>query len=544
MVGGALNAARIRAVRRITVTKRHTNDQPSVVSRRRLIGSLGVGAAGALAMGSSIAHAEVPDSEMSAVAASPQTFGRLFPNLPPFAQPTEAVKAALREMGKPGGIMDARDQLDRGPIQLIVDPSLNTVNRDNQFHTAGTTFLGQFLDHDMTFDASSPLGIPTPPENVTNVRTPSFDLDSMYGAGPTGSPVLYDPADRAKLLIGFGGRFEDVPRTSSGQAVIGDPRNDEHMIISGLHCAFILAHNKIVNIVRAANPGQTTTQVFAAARRTLTWHYHWIILKEFLPQLIGQPMVDQIFQLGRQFYRPAVGQAFMPVEFQGAVYRMGHSMVRPSYRANLAGNNDNSPFFGFIFDPSQEGVADPADLRGGRRAPRRFIGWQTFFDFRDGQVKTNKRIDTKISTALFNLPLGAIASGDPPTSLPQRNLLRHLTWSIPSGQAIATAMREPGLFSPGDFPELQQFGVGFERNTPLWYYILKEAQVIKDGIMLGPVGTRVVGEVFIGLLQTDPNGFLIQQPSFRPTLPSAQAGTFKMTDLLRFAGVDPASRGQ
>ena len=122
LVGGALNAARFRAVRRITVTRRHTNDQQPTLSRRRLIGSLGVGAAGALAMGSSIANAEVPDSELATVVNAPQTFGRMFPNLPPFAQPTEAVKAALRELGKPGGIMDARDPLDRGPIQLIMDP--------------------------------------------------------------------------------------------------------------------------------------------------------------------------------------------------------------------------------------------------------------------------------------------------------------------------------------------------------------------------------------------------------------------------------------
>ena len=143
----------------------------------------------------------------------------------------------------------------------------------------------------------------------------------------------------------------------------------------------------------------------------------------------------------------------MPVEFQAAAYRFGHSMVRPSYRANLAGD-DGQPFFGFIFDPAQRRQADPDDLRGGARAPRRFVGWQTFFDFGDGEVKPNKRIDTKISTPLFNLPLGAIASHDPPTALPQRNLLRHLTWSLPSGQAIAAAMGVTPL-APADLSELQ-----------------------------------------------------------------------------------------
>ncbi len=104
-----------------------------------------------------------------------------------------------------------------------------------------------------------------------------------------------------------------------------------------------------------------------------------MIVHEFLPLFIGQPMVNDILRNGRRFYRPEVG--FIPIEFQGAAYRFGHTMVRPSYRANLAGDNDGSAFFAMVFDPSGEGQADPVDLRGGARARRRFIGWQTFFDF-------------------------------------------------------------------------------------------------------------------------------------------------------------------
>jgi hypothetical protein len=55
-------------------------------------------------------------------------------------------------------------------------------------------------------------------------------------------------------------------------------------------------------------------------------------------------------------------------------------------------------------------------------------------------VKPNKKIDTKISSPLFDLSLGAIASHDTPQSLPQLNLIRQLTWSLPSGQDIAKAM--------------------------------------------------------------------------------------------------------
>ena len=114
-----------------------------------------------------------------------------------------------------------------------------------------------------------------------------------------------------------------------------------------------------------------------------------------------------------------------------------------------------------IFDPTQENSPDPEDLRGGSRARRRFIGWQTFFDFGDGNMRPNKVIDTKISTPLFNLPLGAIPAltppAGPPTSLPQRNLLRHVTWQLPSGQSIARHMRVPAL-SKEDLKELKDFG--------------------------------------------------------------------------------------
>jgi hypothetical protein len=307
-----------------------------------------------------------------------------------------------------------------------------------------------------------------------------------------------------------------------------------------------MAHNNLVDKLRRENPNDSNGEVFRDARRLLTWHYQWIIIHEFLPQIIGQGVVNDILGRGRRFYRPQPGEQSMPVEFQGACYRFGHSLVRPSYRANLAGDVGGTPFFGFIFDPAGQGQSDPVDLRGGARAPRRFIGWQTFFDFGDAQsehVRPNKLIDTNISTPLFHLPLGAIASGDPPTSLPQRNLLRHLTWSIPSGQAIAQAMGAPVLGS-SNFRDLARLGVGLDRRTPLWVYILREAAVMTRGARLGAVGGRIVGEVFIGLLRLDNDSYLSDNPRWRPTLPSRTRGTFKMIDLLTFAGVDPATRGQ
>ena len=466
-------------------------------------------------------------------------FGRLFPGLPAFAPATDRVRDALRALGAPGGPLDAGDDLSKGPTLLITDPALSVNNPNNASHTAGTTFVGQFIDHDITFDTSSAMGFPTDPGSSPNARTPSLDLDSVYGAGPVASPQLYDPVDRAKLRIDTGGIFEDLPRASEGTntAIVADPRNDENLMIAGLQCAFILFHNNAVDWARAH--GYNGSSTFAQARQLTTWHYHWVVVHEFLPQIVGQTMVDDILKNGRRFYKPRMREGFIPVEFQTGTYRMGHSMVRPSYRANLAGDN-GSAFFGMIFDPAGEGSSDPVDLRGGARAPRRFIGWQTFFDFGDGQMKPNKKIDTKISTPLFNVPLGAIASHDQPQVLPQRNLLRHLTWSLPSGQAVADRMGVDRL-SAADLAELQSYG--FQSSTPLWYYVLKEAQLVANGEHLGPVGGRIVGEVLIGLLQSDPGSYLVQKPKWTPTLTSA-GKSFRMKDFLTFAGVDPASRGQ
>ncbi|GAA3668729.1 heme peroxidase family protein [Lentzea roselyniae] len=504
------------------------------LTRRGFLG--GVAGAGAVTLAPSPAVAQTVAQTVDA-ATSPRFFGRIFPNLPPFAENTPRVQDALRAMGAPGGLLDAKDPLREGPIRLITNPELSPGNLDNPFNTAGTTFLGQFIDHDLTFDLHSRLAVPAVPEQSPNTRNPTLSLDSVYGGGPVQSPQLYDSNDRAKFRVESGGLFEDLPRRSDGVAIIGDPRNDENLIISGLHAAFLLFHNRVVDRLRAQNT--PADRVFAEAQRTVVWHYQWIVVHEFLPQVIGFGLTQDILTHGRRFYRPAQNQHFMPVEFQGACYRFGHSQVRPSYRANLKGDSNNQPFFGFIFDPAAEGQSDPVDLRGGRRARRRFIGWQTFFDFGDGQVRPNKRIDTHISTPLFRLPLGAIADGSPPTALPQRNLLRHLTWSLPSGQAVAQAMGIPVL---DNVPELREFG--FDRSTPLWYYTLREAETLGDGITLAGASARLIGEVFVGLLQLDPESYLRQQPGWKPTLPARSSGQFGMVDLLRLAGVDPVSRGQ
>jgi hypothetical protein len=526
--------------------------------RRHLLqaGLTGAGAAALTRLSTTQAHAvgcPMAGGTTAANAGASTTFGRMFTGLPPFADNTASLRATLVQVAAPGGLLDAQDDLfgpNGGPIKLITDPALSLVNRNNPHDTAGMTFVGQFLDHDITFDVTSRLGVATDPRRSPNSRTARLDLDSVYGLGPIAQSELYDPADPVKLRVENGGQFEDLPRRADGSAVIGDPRNDSNLLISGLHAAFLQFHNRAIDATRRA--GEDPLDSFQRARELTVWHWQWLVVNRVLPNFVGRRMVRRILRHGPRSYDAQHG-GFVPVEFSGAAYRFGHSMVRPSYRANLAGDGGN-PFFGLIFDSrvqvpdGQNPTTDPGDLRGGFRAPRRFVGWQTFFDFggaHSADVRPNKVIDTKLSTPLFSLPTSAIAHipGAPgPTALPQRTLLRHLTWSLPSGQAVAREFGEESL-ARADLADLAAYGHRLDRSTPLWLYVLREADVVNDGEFLGPVGGRIVAEVLLGLLLADSTSYLSRRPSWTPTL-GPGGGGYDITDFLRFAGVDPDTRGQ
>jgi len=475
----------------------------------------------------------------------PDRFNRMFPGEPAFQEVTDELLIQIAALGAPGGLIDAKDDLSAGPVALITDPELSLNNANNLTQTAGTTFVGQFLDHDITRDAGSPLGQSTSLGRSLNLRSAQFDLDTVYGGGPAQSPGLYETGDPSRFRVESGGQFEDLPRTVDGTAIIADPRNDENLMIAGLHVAFLKFHNAVLERVRARQPDRgDESAAFLETYRTVRLHWQWLIVHQFLPQFVGQAMVNDVLRNGRQIFTTTQPQ--IPVEFQTSAFRMGHSMIRPSYRANMAGDN-GEPFFGMVFDPSQFASADPDDMSGGHRAPRRFIGWQTFFDFGDGEVKPNKRLDTHISTPLFQLPLGSIdtARGEPigPTSLATRNLLRHITWDIASGETVAERMGASRL-SPGDLADISDVAPLLANRTPLWLYILREADLMHDGNHLGAVGGRIVAEVFIALLTLEADS-LLNNPGWRPTLPSRSgAGDFAMVDLLTIAGVDPEARGQ
>ena len=488
-------------------------------------------------------------------------FSRMFPGLPPCAPQSDEVREQAKRLGAQGGIIDAADLLT-DPIQSITNPGVFSPNNpDNPNMTAGVTFFGQFLDHDLTLALKAPLLEQTHPRRTTNFRTAEFDLDSLYGDGPDRSPELYDTSSGdikfcVEAIPGSeqasrkGAVRYDLPRDPSNNAIIADSRNDENVLLSQFHLGMLKFHNAVVDQLRAdpTQVSRSAKEVFREARRQVQWHYQWIIVNEFLPLTIGQDRVDEILKNGPRFYRvhdrtqdsilrSSRREPLVPVEFAVAAYRFGHSQVRPSYRLNF-GPDGGAPFFAFIFDDSADpNDPDPNDMRGGKRAARRFVDWQTFFKF-DDNVRPNKRIDSKLSSPLFLLPGSRGPAPGLPTdgiqSLASRNLIRHVNFGVPSGQAIARVMGVTVLTS-AQLAELAPFGM--DRSTPLWYYILKEAEVLENCVRLGPVGSRIVGEVFIGLLKADQDSYLVANKNWRPTLPSAKSGNFEITDLLNFAGV-------
>jgi len=461
-------------------------------------------------------------------------FGRLFPGLPVFADDNAKVREALFELGKLGGLMDARDTAVQPPDPLASNPNNDAI-------VAGFTFFGQFVDHDLTFDPTSILERQNDPEAIENFRTPAFELDNVYGSGPRASRHLYDVNDPAKFLIeklGGPDSNDDMPRNSQNTALIGDPRNDENTIVSQFHVAILKFHNAVVDHLRKKSPNDP--QVFEKAQRMVRWHYQWIILNDFLPKIVGQQVLDDVLDdRPRERIFRWRNEPFIPVEFAVAAYRFGHSQVRPAYGLNNAGFA--APIFDATLNPAE---ADPNDLRGGKRAVRRFVDWSRFFEGLGGDParrNISKLIDSRLSTRLFNLIPGApgqvgganVGVITNPQSLAQRNLLRSLALRLPSGQAMAKRL---GI-KPRKFDELKQFGVGFETSTPPWYYILKESEVEEGnkGVRLGAVGARIVAEVFVGVLRGDRFSFLNANPNWKPELANSE-GKFLMADLLKFAG--------
>ncbi|MCW2569328.1 MAG: myeloperoxidase thyroid peroxidase cyclooxygenase catalytic subunit [Mycobacterium sp.] len=490
-------------------------------------------------------------------------FGRMFRNVPVFEHSPDQLAAIAAKM-----VQDAKPE-DTEPVP-VPEPEDDD---ENPVIPSGYTYLGQFIDHDITFDPASSLTRQNDPDSLDNFRTPRYDLDNLYGRGPSDEPYLYrngpepilhptlgfdergvtfllgenraDPGDPAQApFVG-----PDVQRNADGRAIIGDPRNDENLIVSQLVVLFQRFHNRMVE--RAfTETGLQGDNLFKEAQRRVRWHYQWIVTHDFLPRIVdgdpgdgsttGKGIVDDILRVEKYrvgvdrtaklvrprllFYRPAE-QAYIPVEFSVAAYRFGHSMVRPSYFFNdfVKGATGNTRTALFSDDPNPL-----ANLNGNRPLPGRWgFQWKFFFDV---DPATPAQRSYKIDTELVN-PLGSLRPdvASPDRSLAHRNLVRGLRLGVPSGQNVARAM---GITPLGtDELGLVDVAPEFAADTPLWFYILKEAEV-GGSTHLGAVGGRIVAEVLIGLLYADPLSYLRVAPSWVPDL--AVDGRFGMPELIRF----------
>lgn len=465
--------------------------------------------------------------------AMPQSgYGRMFPNLPAASWGFDSIDA----LGQ--AAVAEQEPATAGP-----DPE------DNPGIPAGYTYFGQFVDHDITLDARpDDLVTPTDPSSLVNGRTPQLDLDSLYGQGPDTATTLYQ-ADKMHLVEGNlltgspdqGAR--DLPRQANGQAIIGDPRNDENRLVAGIHSLFIRFHNRTVDAIVSKNPTWTSSQVFQAARQQVTWNYQWLIVTDYLPRIAGQDKVAQVirpqganapsaFKATTSFYNPCQQ---MPVEFSVAAYRFGHSQVRANYRINS--QSGNLPVFSGTWDPTK-------DLTGFQPAPSNFgIDWNLLVQNPASRtpVQPSYKVDGSLTFSLGLLPLPATGAG--PANLAERNLLRSRQLGLPSGQDVArqmglTPLRDDQIIvgqasgDPADTKSLTSISSEFANKAPLWSYILAEAvnqsYVVQDGHIvatrrtsgpvgtrLGPVGARIVAETFAGLLQSDPNSIFNNR--FSPT---------------------------
>jgi Animal haem peroxidase len=469
-------------------------------------------------------------------------FTRLFPDLRGARFDRHDLELLAAEMTAPP---------EAGPVQQAGrDPE------ENPGMPAAYTYLGQFIDHDLTFDPSSNLRerlTRSQLQALMDFRTPRFDLDNLYGRGPDDQPYLYEK-DGVRLLPGepmAGNPFDpgavQLPRGPNGRALIGDPRNDENRIVAQLHAIFLRFHNRVVEQL-----GGPRNVSFSQARRQVQWHYQWIVVRDFLPTILQEQTYKSVFP--DSYPSPAVpilrenNLALMPVEFSVAAYRFGHSMVRPRYRLN---QTIERPIFSGT-------LGDNADLGGFRPIPANWaIDWRFFIDLDHAAGPVTPQLSYKIDTSLVN-PLGSLPPqiATHPSSLALRNLERGATFQLPSGQQVAEALGIPpiadedlviGKATADSLKRpMEEIAPVFAGNAPLWAYVLSEAQVsswdadhelAKDDIpiRLGPVGGQLVGEVFASLLRGDLSSYLYAQPAFKPIADFTRGGTFGLAELINVA---------
>jgi hypothetical protein len=468
---------------------------------------------------------------------------------------------------------------------------------------AGYTYLGQFIDHDMTLDPSELRLDTTGVLPLQSLRSPSLDLDSLYGKGPEGSPEFYQ-TDGVKLLTGRPlpipnvnptaatdgydlprrGSAADGRRGTAREAKIPDIRNDENLAVAQVHAAFIRFHNKVVDeLVAASTPSRV---LFERARETVTKHYQWMLRQDYLHRICIGEVIDDVFTYGRRVFEtnPYSAYATMPVEFSGAAFRLGHSQIRTGYEWNKIFNSqpgalDSGHLFRLFRFSGTSGTLAPtphppgseqdlADLEAASNTLpslpsnwvadmlrlfdfSRFAGQDARFVPPAADFNHAMKIDTGVVDPLATLPIGSFGASEAPPmrkrNLAFRNLVRGRMLGLPSGQQMVKALASFGVqaevlnkdqlldgkggvkLTQDDVPDRAELA----KNTPLWFYILREAEFHKN--KLGPVGARIVGETFHRAMQASRYS-IVNDPAFKPTLgPGAGAGRFHMEDLLHYA---------
>jgi hypothetical protein len=458
---------------------------------------------------------------------------------------------------------------------------------------AGYTYLGQFVDHDLTRDRTQVgFGGAVPVEDLVQARSPALDLDSVYGEGPghAASTAFYQ-ADGVRLRLGTSKSSGppatpvatldldgfDLPRKGASgpaeearQALIADPRNDENLAVAQTHLAFLRFHNKVCDRLAAA--GTPSAVLFERARETVVKHYQWMLRFDFLPRIVDPAIVTDVFSLGRRFFEVgATGFPTMPVEFSVAAYRLGHSMIRDKYDWNAVfGPGGSIGDFGtldnlFRFSGTSGNLSPGSDLDNPldgtfERLPTNWVSdWTRMFDFAQegvpalapeaGHVVNMARpIDIRLTDPLRVLPLGSFGARGGGVSVPAaqrnlafRNLVRGRMVRLATAQEVVKAMQDAGIaITP--LTSAQIIGAEFAglpqalkdelvTATPLWFYVLREAGL--NGGRMGSIGGRIVAEVFHRAIEGSRISIL-RDPFFTPTL-GRVANMFRMTDLLGIA---------
>ncbi|SDZ98461.1 peroxidase family protein [Rubrimonas cliftonensis] len=430
-------------------------------------------------------------------------FSRLFPKLDSLAV-SEIDAAAL---GGPGGLMHDFD----GASPDIDIP-------------AGYIFFAQFVDHDVTLDTGSKLrGAPLDAKAVSglgNVRSASLDLDCVYGFGPEGSPHLYNGARPGEMAVGEGGR--DLPRSPGGVALIGDPRNDENIFVSQMQLLFHRFHNRLLVERVHQTDGARGFDRFEAAQEEARFHYQWLVLFDFLKRLcdpevwrfaVGR-LLDHAAGFPLCYGLDAHGKLPMPVEFSAAAYRVGHTLVRSRYAVNDAHPDVE------LFD-ERFGATGFSALPAGLE-----VDWKYMLALEPHhRPRMCKAVDPLFADELQNLPV--VGSNNPDDrALAFRNLLRGNALGLPSGQDVAKALAAAGYpIAPVDLAlptlpgwwrvERADRASALTCQTPLFYYLMRESEVVHQGRRYGPTGSAILMEVFGGMLRLC-GGTFLNHPHWAP----------------------------